>query len=193
MIPSSWLTLTKVRSSASVILVFEFFELTPIIFNTIPARKSIMIMTGVRIYISAFIIGAYISASRSECTVAAVLGEISPKISTSIVNKPVVTPVKLLPKIFIVSAVASAEAEIFTMLLPIRIALNILPEFSFILATVTALLLPSSIKERILILFTVVNAVSAEEKKADKANRITIHISWMILSVSKKNQLLYYK
>ena len=50
-----------------------------------------------------------------------------------------------------------------------------------------ALLLPSSTKDSTLILFTVINEVSADEKNADKTNKITIAISWIILSVSKKN------
>ena len=59
------------------------------------------------------------------------------------------------------------------MLFPIKMALSILGEwFSVISSTVAARLLPSSARERILILLTVVRAVSAEEKKADNNNRI---------------------
>ena len=58
------------------------------------------------------------------------------------------------------------------MLLPIKIALNILPELSVIFNTILARLLPSSAKERIRILFTVVKAVSADEKNADNPSSI---------------------
>ena len=61
-----------------------------------------------------------------------------------------------------------------TMLLPISTALNILPELSIILATKAACLLPSSISERIFIRLTVINAVSADEKKAERNNKIII-------------------
>ena len=64
-----------------------------------------------------------------------------------------------------------------TMLLPISTALNILPELSIILATKAACLLPSSISERIFIRLTVINAVSADEKKAERNNKIIIVIS----------------
>ena len=73
------------------------------------------------------------------------------------------------------------------MLLPIRTAESIFAGWSIILITRAALLLPSSTKDSTLILFTVINEVSADEKNADKTNKITIAISWMILSVSKKN------
>lgn len=56
------------------------------------------------------------------------------------------------------------------MLLPISIAVSILEESSVIFNTVCAFLLPSSARLRIRIRFTVVSAVSAEEKKADSAN-----------------------
>ncbi len=58
------------------------------------------------------------------------------------------------------------------MLLPISMALNILPESSVIARTVLARLLPSSAKVRIRILLTVVSAVSADEKNADNNNKI---------------------
>ena len=74
-----------------------------------------------------------------------------------------------------------------TILFPIRIALSILPELSITLPTVIALLLPSSIRERILILLTIVKAVSADEKNADNNNKMIIIIICAILSVSKKN------
>ena len=58
------------------------------------------------------------------------------------------------------------------MLLPIKIALNIFPELSVTFNAIFARLLPSSARERRRILFTVVNEVSAEEKKADNPKRI---------------------
>lgn len=90
-----------------------------------------------------------------------------------------------------VNDVTKAEAEILTILLPISIALSILPECSIISATIFALLLPSSIKARILMLLTVVNAVSADEKNADKTSSKIIKIICEILSVSKKSTPSY--
>ena len=63
-------------------------------------------------------------------------------------------------------------ADKLTMLLPIRMALNILEESSVILRTIWAFLLPSSARLRIRIRFTVVSAVSADEKNAERANKI---------------------
>ncbi len=63
------------------------------------------------------------------------------------------------------------------MLLPIRIALSILPESSVIFNTVFARLLPSSARLRIRILFTVVKAVSADEKNAESISNINRIIS----------------
>ena len=115
------------------------------------------------------------------------LGVISPNIRTRSVRTPVTIPVALLPHTLIVNDVANAEQLILTMLLPIRTAESIFAGWSIILITRAALLLPSSTKDSTLILFTVINEVSADEKNADKTNKITIAISWMILSVSKKN------
>ena len=63
------------------------------------------------------------------------------------------------------------------MLLPISTALSNFPESSIILATKAARLLPSSISERIFILLTVINDVSADEKNAERNNKIIIVIS----------------
>lgn len=60
-------------------------------------------------------------------------GEISPKIRTSNVRIPVDTPMYLLPNMFVQKVVASAEAEMLTMLFPTRIALNNLLEFRLLL------------------------------------------------------------
>ena len=62
------------------------------------------------------------------------------------------------------------EADKLITLLQINIALSILVGSSISLLTVTALLFPSSARLRIFILPTVVSAVSAEEKNADKSN-----------------------
>ena len=80
--------------------------------------------------------------------------------------------------------VVNAEAERFTMLFPIKIALNILEGSSVILSTFCAFLLPSSAKLRILILFTVVKLVSADEKNADNINKIINTIICMAALVS---------
>ena len=58
----------------------------------------------------------------------------------------------------------------FTILLPISIALNIFGELSKIFSSILALLFQASAKERIFILLTVVRAVSADEKNADISN-----------------------
>jgi hypothetical protein len=67
-----------------------------------------------------------------------------------------------------------ADTAILTTLLPIKIVLSILPESEMIFSTIAARLLPVSAKDCIRILFTVVMAVSAEEKKAESRIRIRI-------------------
>ena len=76
----------------------------------------------------------------------------------------------------------SDAAERFTMLLPISIAVSIFEESSVIFNTIFAFLLPSSARLRIRIRFTVVSAVSAEEKKADSANSTISTINCVIKS-----------
>lgn len=71
----------------------------------------------------------------------------------------------LLPNMFVQKVVASAEAEMLTMLFPTRIALNSLLEFSVTFNTLLAFLFPSSARERSFRWLTVVSAVSEEEKK----------------------------
>jgi hypothetical protein len=72
------------------------------------------------------------------------------------------------PKSLCASIVESDEAMMLTKLLPIKIALNILDWLSIIFPTNIAFLLPSSIKVLILMLLTVVKAVSADEKKPER-------------------------
>lgn len=112
----------------------------------------------------------YKSASFSLESIAPVLGTISPKIKTRTVRIPVAIPTAKL--IFIARVVARADADRFTILLPIRMALSILLYWSRILLTVIARLLPSSARERMRTRFTVVSAVSADEKKLDRKIRI---------------------
>ena len=107
---------------------------------------------------------------RSAWIVASVFGEISPKIKIKIVSIPVAIPAPRLPKRRIAREVVRLDAERFTMLFPIRIALNILPESAVIFKTLAAFGFPSSANVRIRIWFTVVSAVSAEEKKAGSSN-----------------------
>ena len=91
------------------------------------------------------------------------------------VRTPVATPTALLLQIFMASVVDMEEAVKFTTLFPTRIALSILPWSSRTFVSVTALLSPASARFLIRILFTVVSAVSAEEKNADNPiNRIKI-------------------
>ena len=109
----------------------------------------------------------------SALIVAIVFGEISPKIKISSVRIPVAIPAPTFPQSLMASDVARDDADRFTILLPIKIALSILPELSVMRGTHAALLSPSSASARIRIRFAVVRAVSAEEKKADKQSRIT--------------------
>ena len=130
--------------------------------------------------------------------VAADLGVISPKIKIRIVRIPVASPTKvaaLAPApscvaILVASMVDNEEALRLTILLPIRIALSILDGLSVSSLTRQARLLPSSARLRIRILLTQVNAVSADEKKADKANKTIRIISCIASLESKKNHLL---
>ena len=78
------------------------------------------------------------------------------------------------------SVVVREEADRFTMLLPIRMALSIFSESEIRASTLFALRFPPSDRALIRCRFTVVRAVSAEEKKADKAsNSISIIICRM--------------
>ncbi len=93
---------------------------------------------------------------------------ISPKMRIKKVRIPVAIPAPTLPRSLIAMEVAREEAERFTILFPIKIVLKSLPGLSMSFNTVSALLSPSSLKALILCRFTVVNAVSAEEKKAER-------------------------
>ena len=93
MIPSSWLTLTIVRSSSSVIVLELPLELAPKSFNTMPARWSTIKITGVSIIISPYITGEYNNTSLVLNFEARFLGVISPNIRTNRVRTPVAIPV----------------------------------------------------------------------------------------------------
>ena len=69
--------------------------------------------------------------------VASVFGEISPKIRIRNVKIPVAIPAPTLPRSLIAKVVAMDEAERFTILLPIKMALRSLPESSVIRITHT--------------------------------------------------------
>jgi hypothetical protein len=99
---------------------------------------------------------------------------ISPKIRTNRVSRPVAYPIALDPNSSIVRVVVSDEAEIFTRLFPIRIQLSILLCESRTLRAVFARTFPACARFRIRIRFTVVSAVSADEKNAEsKRSRIS--------------------
>ncbi len=85
----------------------------------------------------------------------------------------------------VANIVAIEDAEMLTTLLPIKIALNIFPEFSITQPRVMAFLFPSSIKVRTRIRFTVLKAVSEDEKKADNANK-TISIKNCVATLGSK-------
>ena len=122
-----------------------------------------------------------------EYSVAIVFGVISPKIKTKKVRAPVAIPIYLFPNTDVQKVVVSADADMFAMLLPTRIALRSLLGFSVIFNTFFALRFPSSISERSFIWLTVVSAVSEEEKKADNISKIIITIICNAGLVSKKN------
>jgi len=73
------------------------------------------------------------------------------------------------------------EADRLTTLLPIRMALSIFPWLAESFSTHWADLLPDSARFRMRILFTVVKAVSEDEKKADNPNKIRITIKRMVI------------
>ena len=112
--------------------------------------------------------------NRREYFVAMVFGVISPKISTRNVSIPVEYPINLLPNTSVQSAVVSAEAEMFTILFPINMALKSFAGLSVTFNTFFADLLPSSALARSLILLTDVSAVSDEEKNAESISKIII-------------------
>ena len=84
-----------------------------------------------------------------------------------------------------VKVVASAEAEILTILFPTRMVLSILLYLDRIFITEAAFLSPSSARPFIFSSFSVVKAVSQEEKKADNATKIISAINCIQLLVSK--------
>ena len=144
-------------------------------------------------------IAASPNAIFSALMVAADLGVISPKIKIKIVRIPVARPTKvavLVPApswaaILVASIVDNEDALRLTILLPIRMALSILDGLSVSSLTRMARLSPSSARPRIRILLTQVNAVSADEKKADKASKITRIRSCIASLESKKSSPLY--
>ncbi len=96
---------------------------------------------------------------------------------------PVAIPTTLLPNSSMVRAVIMEDADRFTILLPTSTVLSILPGFSITRVRISASLFPASARVLIRSLFTVVRAVSAEEKNADKAsNASTITICMPVLS-----------
>ena len=122
-----------------------------------------------------------------------VFGEISPKIRIKSVKIPVATPAPTLPNSWMASVVAREEAEILTMLFPISMALSILCMLSVMVRTRAACLLPDSARVRIRIRLAVVNAVSAEEKKADNSSKRAKTISCMVIVGLKNITSAFYK
>ena len=168
MTPSSWLTSTIVRSSSSVISSPFSFGFTLMRKRYALEKRFTMKIRGVRAVIRKWMTDTFLSASRSARMVAIVFGEISPKISMTSVKSPVPIPTARLPPILLASTVASADALKFTMLLPIRMVVSILPCSSSISSTRAAFRLPFSARERRRWRFTVVSAVSEAEKNEDR-------------------------
>ena len=90
------------------------------------------------------LVASFCGANKEMIFEATVLGEISPKIKTNNVNVPVAIPIEFFSHKSIAKAVTRAEAEMFTILLPTRMALSILDISEVIFNTLSARLLPSS-------------------------------------------------
>ena len=143
-------------------------------------------ITGVSTTINPQITLAYAREILVAFSVAIVFGEISPKIRIKNVRIPVAIPAPTLPSSRMARVVAREDADRFTILLPIRIADNILLESFVIFKTHSARASPSSANDLILILLTVVNAVSAEEKNADNSNSKSKNTNCNIETVSNE-------
>ena len=164
MTPSLRLSLTMVRSSFSVMGAGSSSFRMPIARRTRPESPSTITITGLSACIRIQIVRASPRAISCARTDAAVFGVISPNTRTSRVITPVTMPTALLPKNRMASVVARDEAEIFTILFPTRIAPSIRAGSSRTFRSVCALRSPSSASMRMRTLFTVVSAVSADEK-----------------------------
>lgn len=134
-------------------------------------------ITGVSIFIRNPIGAAAVKDIESALMVAMVFGVTSPKISIKNVRIPVAIPAPVFPKRWMARDVEMEDAERFTILFPIRMADNIFPGFPVTCNTRAARLSPLSARVRIRIWFTVVRAVSDDEKNADRHSRIIIAIN----------------
>lgn len=83
------------------------------------------------------------------------------------------------------------DADKFTTLLQIKIALSILEGFSNNFSTRRAALFLSSAKARIFNLLTVVNEVSADEKKADNTSNTISNMIFFASLGPKKNHSIH--
>ena len=123
-----------------------------------------------------------------------VFGVISPKSSTKRVNTPVAAPTAWLPNTSVTSTVSMEDAERLTTLFPIRMAPSILLWSLLAFKTQAAALSPLSARFRIRIRFTVVRAVSEEEKNAESTRQTTTNTKRMTTvspDRSKIHQLLF--
>ena len=170
--PSSWLTLTIVSSSDSVIVGNFSSFFTPSNLKKNPVIIFKINIIGVKINTQNLI--GFITKIEifSEFLVAKVFGVISPNINIIIVRIPVAIPTPWLLNLSIAIAVAIEEAPILTRLLPINIALNSLAGSSKTFCISLAFFIFSSIIVLSLILLRDVKAVSDIEKKADKEIKI---------------------
>ena len=125
--PSSWLTFRMVRSSASVISGALSLESQPKILANVPVTTFKTATTGVKIQLKNAMRLTTINATFSAFCAAMVFGVISPKIKMMMVITAVATPAPLPAsplKIWIANAVVSADAPLFTRLLPTKIELK---------------------------------------------------------------------
>ena len=118
-------------------------------------------------------------ASCSGQLLAILFGDISPKISTTMVTTMVESVAPISPNFRVNSTVPTEAMAIFTMLLPIRIVEINLLYCSSSLQTSAAFLLPFSASVFSFVVFMAEKAVSVAEKKLDSIRQTTIMVRYV--------------
>ena len=118
-------------------------------------------------------------ASCSGQLLAILFGDISPKISTTIVTTMVESVAPMSPYFMVKSRVPTEAMAMFTMLLPIRTVEISLSYCSSSLQTSAAFLLPFSASVFSFVVFMAANAVSVAEKKLDSIRQTTIMVRYV--------------